>query len=104
MTATRYDVLSARTYKDRDGNERTSFTKLGVAFPMRDKDGFSLSLEAVPAPQDGVYKLLLMPPKEREERGEPIRTSSGTHYQRGGARPAARDELDDDVPFAAPVL
>ena len=103
MTATRYDVLAAREYTDRSGDKKSSFLKVGVAFPMRDKDGFSLQLEAVPAPQDGVYKLLLMPPKEREDRGEPIRTSSGTHTPRGGGfgrNALAAAELDDDtIPF-----
>ena len=102
MTATRYDVLAAREYTDRSGDKKSSFLKVGVAFPMRDKDGFSLQLEAVPAPQDGVYKLLLMPPKEKDGA---IQTSSGRHTptgSRGGSRPM--DDDGDSIPFSAPVL
>ena len=96
MTATRYDVLAAREYTDRSGDKKSSFLKVGVAFPMRDKDGFSLQLEAVPAPQDGVYKLLLMPPKEREDKPT---TSARGPAQRSHQRPLD-DELDSEsIPF-----
>ncbi len=42
--ADRYDLKTART--GRDG--KTYWTKIGVMFPMRDRDGFNISLEAMP--------------------------------------------------------
>ena len=89
----RYEAIAARRYKDQQGNEKTKFTNIGVAWPMRDKDSFTLRLDAIPAPQDGEYVILLMPPKpkdgDRQQRNE--QPSHG-----GGL---ARD-IDDDIPFA----
>lgn len=89
MMATRYDVLSPRQYKDRDGNEKTTFMKVGVAFPMRDKDGFSVTLEAIPLPTAEGVRLMLMPPRE-----------NGDRPQRE-ARPAQQTMYDDEgeIPF-----
>jgi hypothetical protein len=42
--ADRYDLKTART--GRDG--KTYWTKIGVMFPMRDRDGFNITLEAMP--------------------------------------------------------
>jgi hypothetical protein len=92
--ATRYDAVSARTYKDNNGQDRTSFTKVGVAFPMKDKDGFNIHLEAIPAPQDGVYRIMLMPPKPRDDAREtPSRAPAG-----GAGRMAA--DMEDEIPFS----
>lgn len=43
-----YNVLMAREYTSKDGQEKSAFTKVGVAFPMKGKDGFQISLEAIP--------------------------------------------------------
>ena len=42
--ADRYDLKTARTGKD----GKTYWTKIGVMFPMRDRDGFNITLEAMP--------------------------------------------------------
>lgn len=65
---TRLNAIAARKYTDRDGNEKTSYTRIGVAWPFRDKEGYTVRLEAVPAPQDGEFVILLMPPKDNQER------------------------------------
>ena len=65
---TRLNALAARKYTDRDGNEKTSYTRIGVAWPFRDKEGYTVRLEAMPAPQDGEFVILLMPPKDNQER------------------------------------
>ena len=49
----RYEAVAVRKYRDRDDNEKTAFTNIGVAWPMKDRDGFSLRLHAIPAPVDG---------------------------------------------------
>lgn len=53
---TRYDAVAVRRYKDRDGNEKSQFTTIGTAWPMRDKDGFTVRLNAVPAPTDARHE------------------------------------------------
>lgn len=118
MSATRYDAIAVRTY-EKDGEEKSSFTNIGVAFPMKERDGFSIRLHAMPAPVDGEYSILLMPPKPRDDQQQqrqPDRSGgdygarSGGNYRQpeterqnsyGGA-PAggfSRD-MDDDIPFA----
>lgn len=103
----RYDAVAVRKYTDRDGNEKSAFTTIGVAWPMKDRDGYSLRLHCLPAPADGEYVILLFPPKPREEEHQaPARQSHG--YNSGGSRrPAAsspprfesRAGPDDDIPF-----
>ncbi len=81
--ADRYEVLSPRV-----GNDgKTYFTRMGIAFPMKDRDGYRVMLEAVPLPslKDGKLEcvLLLMPPKD-------------------GQRPAGKsrdDDFDQPIPF-----
>lgn len=67
-----YNVLVARPYIAKDGAEKTAFTKIGVAFPMKDKDGFSITLEALPLQSLGQTgklecRMMLMPPLDKEE-------------------------------------
>jgi hypothetical protein len=42
--AERYDLKVARQGKD----GKTYWTKIGVMFPMRERDGFNITLEAIP--------------------------------------------------------
>ncbi len=42
--ADRYDLKVARQGKD----GKTWWTKIGVMFPMKDRDGFNITLEALP--------------------------------------------------------
>lgn len=66
---TRLNAIAARKYKDKQtGKERTSYTRIGVAWPMKSGDGYTVRLEAVPAPYDGEFVILLMPPKDNQER------------------------------------
>ena len=83
----RYDALTVR-----ETNGKSYFTKIGAAFKNRSGNGYTLMLDAVPASNDGQYRILLTEPKEREER------SGGN----GGSGNASRgratvDDLDDDV-------
>lgn len=80
----RFDLVSPRKAKDSD---KTYFTKIGVAFPNRSGEGYTLSFEALPLPDaEGQVRVLMMPAKPKDEQ------------PRQGNRPAARD--DDEVPFA----
>ncbi len=88
----RFDVTCPREYQDRDGNKKTSWINLGVAF---EKDGrISVLLNALPMPgADGQAKLILMEPKQ-----DSGRTQGGQQQPRSGGGGFA-DSLDDDVPF-----
>ena len=46
--AERMDLCFAKTYKDRDGNEKTQWTKIGVLFPNRNGQGYSGAIEMLP--------------------------------------------------------
>lgn len=105
----RYDAVAVRRYKDNQGNDKAQFTTIGVAFPMKDKDGFTVRLNAVPAPTDGEFVILLMPPKARDDnrasgqrRGGTMTAHNGETYDRQDVmdhvRGSSRD-LDDDIPF-----
>jgi len=84
--ADRYDLKTART--GRDG--KTYWTKIGVMFPMREKDGFSITLEALPIQQlndDGRLEC-------RITAWEPYKEG------KGGGNSGARDH---DMPLPAAV-
>ena len=98
--AQRLDALLARKYTTRDGDEKTAFTKVGAAFPTRTGDGFTVVLDAFPAPdrESGQFRILLMPPMERDDNRDtrsprPDRDDPRTG---GGAR---YDDMDDSIPF-----
>ncbi len=96
----RLNIVSPRQYTTRDGEVKTAFTRIGVAFAT--KSGWALTFEALPLPSlndKGVLetKVLLMPPREDDA---PRQTG------RKGAQPTDFSDLrgavgpDDDIPFA----
>lgn len=72
----RLDALSAR-----ESNGKTYWTRVGVAFQSKDGTGWNVLLDAMPAPVDGQYKIMLMVPKPRD----------------GDSRQAAPN--GDDIPY-----
>jgi hypothetical protein len=103
MTTQRLDAIMARKYQDRDGNEKSAFTRIGTAFTMQN-GGYSIVLDAMPAPeaaQNGglQYRILLMAPKPRED--APRDNGSHADKRPAGGRPAGySDTTDDEIPFA----
>lgn len=83
----RYDALTVR-----ESNGKSFWTRIGVAFPAKQGGGFSILLDAMPASQDGQYKILLRVPQERDGQ-----RSGGAPQTKG--RPSFDDDLNDDVPF-----
>jgi len=97
--AERYDAVAVRKY-EQNGEEKSSFTNIGVAFKMKDRDGYSLRLHCLPAPEAGEYTVLLFPPKPKEDRPQSSGRQQGYSERSGGtARQANTRELDDDIPF-----
>lgn len=82
MTLQRLDVLATREYQTGHGESRTSFTRIGVALPNKRGDGYTLLLDAMPAPVDGQFKMLLMPPKPRD--GQAAQQSRNEPSPHGG--------------------
>jgi hypothetical protein len=90
---TRYDLCTGR----KDQNGKTHWTKVGVMFPSREGDGFSIKLEAYPLPNDkGEVWVSAFVPKERDESG--IREQTIARSPQAPAR--GRAPIADDVPFA----
>lgn len=79
-----YDALSPRKYKDKNGQEKTTFTKIGVAFANKDGDGFSLNLNAYPLPDEkGEVRIVCKTPKPKDV----------NHSTKSSS------EFDDTIPF-----
>lgn len=98
--AERLDALIAREYTDRDGNKKTSWTKIGVAFPLQN-GGYSVSLEAIPLPTMGERgletRIVLKVPQPRDDK--PSARQKSYAEQSGGALRGNREDLDDEIPF-----
>lgn len=86
----RYDALSVRE----DKNGKAWFTKIGAAFANRNGTGYTLMLDAIPAPTDGQFKIMLREPQPRD----------GQQSQRGSQQPRQQqssgwDGDGSDAPF-----
>ena len=95
--ANRLDALSVR---ETDG--KSYFTRIGVAFENKDGKGWSVLLDAMPASNDGQFKIMLREPLPKDDRArtadsdrQQARASSGNSggWAKGG------DDLDDSIPF-----
>jgi hypothetical protein len=86
----RLDALAVR-----ENNGKSYFTKIGAAFPNKDGKGYSILLDAIPAPVDGQFKIMLREPlpKDGAQRDQQHRANLGS----GWVPPA--DNLDDDISF-----
>ncbi|MGV8950122.1 MAG: hypothetical protein ACOH2M_03390 [Cypionkella sp.] len=92
--AERLDVLLTREYQA--GNEtKTAFTKVGVAFATKN-GGWSVKMEAMPAPVDGLFSFVLFPVKAKDDNGGG-RQPSGGGSQSHQSGSSASD--DDGIPF-----
>jgi len=100
--AERMDALVAREYTDRDGNKKTSWTKIGSAWSMQN-GGYSVTLDALPLPVMGERgletRLILKVPQPRDDQPRQQQRQQSYAEQSGGSYGGQRD-LDDDVPFS----
>ena len=78
----RLDALTVRE----DSNGKSWFTKIGAAFANRDGKGFTVLLDAVPASNEGQYKIMLREPLPKD-RDQAHRDNLN------------RDSAEDDPPF-----
>lgn len=79
--ADRLDALTVR-----ESNNKSYFTKIGAAFPNKDGKGWTVLLDAVPASNDGQYKIMLREPlpKDGQQSG---RQSSDDGWGNAGDAP-----------------
>ena len=63
----RYDVLVVENFQSQ-GEDRSSWTRVGVAFPHDDGKGFQVQLKALPV--DGKLVIRLHVPKTKDESAE----------------------------------
>ena len=83
--ADRYELKTARKGKD----DKTYWTKVGVMFPMKGKDGFNIIFEA-------------MPLMTTNDKGEiECRVAAWPPYEDNGQRSRQKPpaNLDDDIPI-----
>ena len=87
-----YNILVPRQYTNKDGEEKTAFTKIGTAWPMKGKEGFSLTFDALPVPSINsktnkleCKALLMLPLEDREDK--PVRPKTLDEATGGDAVP-----------------
>lgn len=87
----RLDALAVR-----ESGDKSFFTKIGAAFPNKDGKGFTVLLDAIPAPADGQFKIMLRVPlpKDGADRDRQHRANLGS-----GATGKGYADLDDDIAF-----
>lgn len=87
----RLDALSVR-----ENNEGKSFfTRIGVAFPNKDGKGYSVLLDAMPAPTDGQFKIMLREPLPKDDNRSGARDRQAAQDR---AQPQYTDD-DSSIPF-----
>ena len=60
---TRLDVLASISIDE----NKTKWTRIGVAFPLKKRPGYSVRLEFLPVPKDRAYEFILVEPGERKD-------------------------------------
>lgn len=48
-----------------NGNKKI-WRRIGVAFPLKNREGFSVKLELIPVPTGGAYEFILVEPSSKE--------------------------------------
>lgn len=92
----RFDVVN---FKKSQGG-KTYAVRLGSAVQRKDGGGWNLYLDAIPAPEDGQYRLAIVPPRDQQQR-EPRRTQAADmdEFREAFGKPAAFEDFQDEVPF-----
>ena len=81
----------------RDGSDgNTYWTYIGVAFPIN--NGYSLTFNALPIPNENGEVRVLMFEDNREKRDH-RRENKGQRYLDEAKRQSGQDDIDDDIPF-----
>lgn len=84
----RLDALTVR-----ESNDKSYWTKIGVAWPNKNGPGYIVRLDAMPASVDGQFAIHLRVPLPKDGQG-----GGGSQAPRQPS-PAFDSDLDDEVPF-----
>lgn len=93
----RFDICTPRPGQD----GKTRWLKIGVMFPSKDGEGFSIKLDALPiANEKGEIWIKAFVPKERDDTAA-ARLMPGGELKLKQSRPPVPSsaELDDAIPF-----
>ena len=60
---THLDVLASVSIDE----NKTKWTRIGVAFPLKKRAGYSVRLEFLPVPKDKAYEFIIVEPGERKD-------------------------------------
>ena len=92
----RYDIICA--VKGR--NDKSYWTKIGVAFPSKKGSGFSIFLDYIPVGRndDGKLQLLMAEPKPFDD-DKPKRSRSRDDDDDAPRGKGKQADMDDDIPF-----
>jgi hypothetical protein len=82
---TRLDAIAFKKTQ----NGKTYAVRLGSAAPKKDGEGYTVYLDAIPAPTDGQWVITLAVPRERGESPAP----------QSSRKPAAPIDDSSDMPF-----
>lgn len=63
---TRLDVLASIEFDE----NKSKWTRIGVAFPLKKRPGYSVRLEFLPVPKDLAYEFILVEPNGGKEEDE----------------------------------
>lgn len=47
-------------------SDKKIWRRIGVAFPLKNREGFSVKLELIPVPIGGAYEFILVEPSSKE--------------------------------------
>lgn len=91
-----YELTTPVEKIQQDGSKKTYWTKCGIAFPLKNKDGFSIELAAVPV--NG--KLIMQLPYKKDDAATPsISPDVVKHSQDKGNAFQPQQLPDDEIPF-----
>lgn len=62
-TTKRLDVLASINIAE----DKTKWTRIGVAFPLKNRPGYSVRLEFLPVPKDKAYEFILVEPNGKKD-------------------------------------
>lgn len=98
--AERLDICAGRKYADRDGKEKTQWTKIGILFPSKSGEGYSGTLEFLPLTPDekGGVRIACFPQRDKKDGGGSGRSSGGTNSGYSDEDYGAKPD-DDEIPF-----
>lgn len=91
-------VSQPQEYTDSQGQTRTRWQRLGVAFKNRDGQSLTVVLNALPMPQNGEVRLVVQP-KQEQRQDHQNQDGVGSQAPQQRQAPARQPDYDDNIPF-----